>query len=188
MGTYTTNKNLFMPTVGETGWGTLVNTNFSTIDTYLKPISLSGSTYTFTGKHVGNQSGGSISATTGTFSGAVTAKSFNGVILKNSAYTITPTNTTLINDMANSGMGNVNIATPILPFNVYGYTGSIKFTNTSSSSNLVNYYTDKIEALNSTASISVPANGTYSLTFTNIHFLKVACGTVGLNINGFTIS
>ena len=36
MGTYTTNYNLYKPTVGEQGWGTLVNTNFTTIDTTLK--------------------------------------------------------------------------------------------------------------------------------------------------------
>ena len=39
MGTYTTNYNLFMPTVGETGWGTLVNENFSIIDSKMKEIS-----------------------------------------------------------------------------------------------------------------------------------------------------
>ena len=72
MGTYSTNKNLFMPSVGETGWGTLVNNNFSTIDTFLKPITVSGSTYTFTGNHVGNQSGGSISATSISNSGTLT--------------------------------------------------------------------------------------------------------------------
>ena len=33
MGTYTTNYNLFMPSVGEQGWGELVNENFTTIDT-----------------------------------------------------------------------------------------------------------------------------------------------------------
>ena len=32
MGTYTTNYNLFMPSVGEQGWGELVNGNFTTID------------------------------------------------------------------------------------------------------------------------------------------------------------
>ena len=32
MGTYTTNYNLFMPSIGEQGWGELVNNNFSTID------------------------------------------------------------------------------------------------------------------------------------------------------------
>lgn len=75
MGTYTANKELFMPTVGEQGWGTLVNGNFETIDNFLKPISLSGSTYTFTG----NQKGGSVSATsitnsgTSTFTGKITA-------------------------------------------------------------------------------------------------------------------
>ena len=39
MGTYTTNYNLFMPTVGETGWGDLVNGNFETIDAELKSLS-----------------------------------------------------------------------------------------------------------------------------------------------------
>ena len=39
MGTYTTNYNLYMPTVGEQGWGDLVNGNFSTIDTTMKSLS-----------------------------------------------------------------------------------------------------------------------------------------------------
>lgn len=82
MGTYTTNKNLYMPTVGEQGWGTLVNGNFETIDTFLKPISLSGSTYTFTG----NQTGGSINATSITNSGTLTqtgTSTFTGKITAN---------------------------------------------------------------------------------------------------------
>lgn len=33
MGTYTTNYNLFLPTIGEQGWGELVNGNFTIIDT-----------------------------------------------------------------------------------------------------------------------------------------------------------
>lgn len=32
MGTYTTNYNLYKPTVGEQGWGSLINTNFDTTD------------------------------------------------------------------------------------------------------------------------------------------------------------
>ena len=86
MGTYTTNKNLFMPTVGETGWGTLVNGNFETIDTLLKPITVSGSTYTFTGNHVGNQSGGTITATKITNSGTLTqtgTSTFTGKLTAN---------------------------------------------------------------------------------------------------------
>ena len=39
MGTYTTNYNLFLPTIGEQGWGTLVNENFTTIDTTMKSLS-----------------------------------------------------------------------------------------------------------------------------------------------------
>ena len=38
MGTYTTNYNLFMPSVGEQGWGDLVNGNFATIDTTMKGL------------------------------------------------------------------------------------------------------------------------------------------------------
>ena len=38
MGTYTTNYNLFMPSVGEQGWGELVNGNFATIDTTMSGL------------------------------------------------------------------------------------------------------------------------------------------------------
>ena len=82
MGTYTINKNLYLPTIGEQGWGTLVNGNFETIDNFLKPISLSGSTYTFTG----NQTGGTITATKITNSGTLTqtgTSTFTGKITAN---------------------------------------------------------------------------------------------------------
>ena len=82
MGTYTTNYQLYTPTVGETGWGTLVNGNFTTIDTTMKSLSnritavenevngaLSCTSVTTSGKITGN---GGIAGTTGTFSGAVT--------------------------------------------------------------------------------------------------------------------
>ena len=38
MGTYTTNYQLFMPSIGEQGWGELVNNNFSTIDITMKGL------------------------------------------------------------------------------------------------------------------------------------------------------
>lgn len=38
MGTYTTNYNLFMPSIGEQGWGELVNGNFVTIDATMKGL------------------------------------------------------------------------------------------------------------------------------------------------------
>ena len=39
MGTYTANYNLYMPTVGEQGWGDLMNGNLTTIDTTMKGLS-----------------------------------------------------------------------------------------------------------------------------------------------------
>ena len=115
MGTYTTNKELYMPTVGEQGWGTLVNGNFETIDTFLKPISLSGSTYTFTG----NQNGGSISATSITNSGTLTntgTSTFTGKITGNggigtTSLTTTSTITSTGKITANGGIGTTSLTT-----------------------------------------------------------------------------
>ena len=39
MGTYTTNYNMFLPSIGEQGWGELVNGNFTIIDTTMKSLS-----------------------------------------------------------------------------------------------------------------------------------------------------
>jgi len=39
MGTYTANYQLYMPTVGEQGWGDLMNGNLTTIDTTMKSLS-----------------------------------------------------------------------------------------------------------------------------------------------------
>ena len=66
MGTYTANYNLFMPTVGETGWGTLVNTNFSTIDTAMKSLSNRVTA-------VENEVNGNLSCTSVTASGTISA-------------------------------------------------------------------------------------------------------------------
>ena len=38
MGTYTSNYNLFLPSIGEQGWGDLVNGNFEIIDTTMKEL------------------------------------------------------------------------------------------------------------------------------------------------------
>ena len=92
MGTYTTNYQLYMPTIGENGWGDLVNGNFSTIDTTMKGLSnritavenevngaLSCTSVTTSGKVTAN--GGlstkALTGTTGTFSEVVTAKNIN---------------------------------------------------------------------------------------------------------------
>lgn len=66
MGTYTTNYNLFMPTVGEQGWGTLVNENFSTIDTTMAELNTRLTA-------VENEVNGDLSCTSLTTSGTITS-------------------------------------------------------------------------------------------------------------------
>ena len=133
MGTYTANKNLYMPTVGEQGWGDLMNTNLSTIDTFLKPITVSGSTYTFTGNHVGNQSGGTITATKITNSGTLTqtgTSTFTGKIT------------------ANGGIGTKALsATSISNSGTLTQTGMSTFTGKITANGGVNDYEERITAL-----------------------------------------
>ena len=66
MGTYTTNYQLYTPTVGETGWGTLVNTNFTTIDN-----TMAGLNTRLTA--VENEVNGALSCTSVTTSGTITS-------------------------------------------------------------------------------------------------------------------
>ena len=66
MGTYTTNYNLFMPTVGEQGWGELVNENFTTIDT-----TMAGLNTRLTA--VENEVNGNLNCTSVTTSGTITS-------------------------------------------------------------------------------------------------------------------
>lgn len=133
MGTYTANKNLYMPTVGEQGWGDLMNTNLSTIDNFLKPITVSGSTYTFTGNHVGNQSGGSISATSISNSGTLTqtgTSTFTGKIT------------------ANGGIGTKALsATSITNSGTLTQAGTSTFTGKITANGGVNDYEARITAL-----------------------------------------
>ena len=66
MGTYTTNYQLYIPTVGEQGWGTLVNGNFTTIDTTMKGLDTRLTT-------VENEINGNLSCTSVTTSGTITS-------------------------------------------------------------------------------------------------------------------
>ena len=129
MGTYTANKNLYMPTVGEQGWGDLMNTNLSTIDNFLKPITVSGSTYTFTG----NQTGGTITATKITNSGTLTqtgTSTFTGKIT------------------ANGGIGTKALtATSISNSGTLTQTGTSTFTGKITANGGVNDYEERIKTL-----------------------------------------
>ena len=96
MGTYTTNYQLYTPTVGEQGWGDLVNGNFTTIDTTMK--SLSNRITAVENKVTGNDS---ITTTSLTCSGTITA---NGGILFTPKTSGTIKVISLIN-MRNTGIG-----------------------------------------------------------------------------------
>ena len=135
MGTYTTNYNLYMPTVGEQSWGTLVNGNFTTIDTTMKSLSnritavenevngaLSCTSVTTSGKITGN---GGIAGTTGTFSGAVTATSFNGIAI-NKTTPIVLTATYVGDYIPNSGRSSTRIDDA--SFNILPYIPNILYT------------------------------------------------------------
>ena len=180
MGTYTTNYQLYMPTVGETGWGTLVNGNFTTIDTTMEELNnriaavenevsgaLSCTSVTTSGKITGN---GGIAGTTGTFSGAVTGASFNGVGIKSSGtYTVTP-NSTKLGVILPTG----TMYTMLLPPWNGTYTGSIKFYgNTTSSIGYMRliYSDGKSTTLNRLDWTSNTGDNT--LTFSNIPYLIV---------------
>ena len=236
MGTYTANKNLYMPTVGETGWGTLMNGNLETIDNFLKPITVSGSTYTFTGNHVGNQSGGSISATsitnsgtltntgkitanggigttslttsstitstgkitanggistkaltatTGTFSGAVTGASFNGVVLKSSGtITVTPNNTAIgyLPTHSSSFEDNNQALTLLPPLGSVKYTGSLRFIANAATRAM--YFNGTAY----TQTLSIDANTLTTLSFTNIPFLTIAGYGSNITYYGYTLT
>ena len=200
MGTYTTNKNLFMPTVGEQGWGTLVNGNFETIDTYLKPISLSGSTYTFTG----NQKGGSISATSITNSGTLTS---TGKITANGGIGTTSITTsgtitadkfscvvTVTPNEVHSGNGSNNVSTvnncPIGLPAIFGvtYKGSYKLYSRFGGSMNIRYYTTPAR---SPLYVSVSGEGFVTITLNSVQCLLFDYnGTGGSSIEhcGYTLS
>ena len=84
MGTYTTNYNLYMPTVGEQSWGTLVNGNFTTIDTTLNGLNTRLTA-------VENEVNGALSCTSVTTSGKITANGGVGTTSLTTSSTITST-------------------------------------------------------------------------------------------------
>ena len=96
MGTYTTNYNLFMPTVGEQGWGDLVNGNFTTIDT-----TMAGLNTRLTA--VESEVNGNLSCTSVTTSGTITS---TGLITANGGIgtkALTATSISNSGNMTNTG-------------------------------------------------------------------------------------
>ena len=200
MGTYTTNYQLYMPTVGETGWGTLVNGNYQTIDTTMKGLSnritavenevngnLSCTSVTTSGKVTAN---GGVTSTTGTFSGAITAAKFNGRIIKTGTITITPTNTDWFvlpthQYYQASTVYHDSIATVLPPVPNVTYSGSIRIHNTHTSQYGIYVY----NGMSSMALNFVVASGYSDYEFSNISCLTLSANnTDKLYICTFTMS
>lgn len=139
MGTYTTNYNLFMPTIGEQGWGDLVNGNFSTIDATMKSLSnritavenevngnLSCTSVTTSGKVTAN---GGIGTTSLTTSSTITA---NGIITGAKIKQTSATTVTSGNASTSTRFGYIEsgcILAFVLPLTFYKYTGNVKVCN-----------------------------------------------------------
>ena len=81
MGTYTTNYNLYMPSIGEQGWGDLMNGNLTTIDTTMKSFNTRvGTLETEVSALEGVSNGGNIISKSITNSGNITS---TGIIYAN---------------------------------------------------------------------------------------------------------
>lgn len=197
MGTYTTNYNLFLPTIGEQGWGTLVNGNFTTIDTTMKgldtritavenevngnlsctSVTTSG-TITSSGKITGN---GGIAGTTGTFSGAVTATKF------------TPTSTTTINVTSGTPTTNgvgYDGANRVLIFVLPDvpktqYTGGVKVTNQETYQIKIWHNTKWGNNLTET---TIGASATYTISFANVPHVYIYAGVSAIKLGNITFS
>ena len=104
MGTYTTNYNLFMPTVGEQGWGDLVNGNFTTIDNTMKSLSNRLTA-------VESEVNGNLSCTSVTTSGKVTANGGVGTTSLTTSSTITSTGLITANGGVKGNLtGKINVS------------------------------------------------------------------------------
>ena len=102
MGTYTTNYQLYMPTVGERGWGTLINGNYDAIDTAMKGLSNRITA-------VESEVNGALSCTSVTTSGTITS---NGMLTANGGVNggaITGTTITATNRFAGTLYGKVYV-------------------------------------------------------------------------------
>ena len=181
MGTYTTNYQMYMPSIGEQGWGELVNNNFSTIDTTIKGLSNNIGTLeteiNAVEERVTVLEAGNFE--TVNVVGTITADSINGVILK-SNYTITPTSTFIIPVNLSSGTMDVTIFVPVGNIT---YTGSIVFKHLSGDFSItISYIEDFVYK-----TISIPVGGTASISFTGIKQLSIRMGR-NTSMSAFTIS
>lgn len=166
MGTYTTNYQLFIPTVGEQGWGTLVNGNFTTIDTTMKGLDTRLTA-------VENEVNGALSCTSVTTSGTITSAGLitaNGGVKGN--LTGNATTATNLSRTVTVGVSSTEYSvqlysdTMLLPYTPgVLYTGKIKgyITNTSLPATLY-----KLSSSNTWSTATMNATSYTEYSFSNL--------------------
>ena len=166
MGTYTSNYNLFLPSVGEQGWGELINGNFTTIDSTMKSLSNNIGTLETEANAIEERVA---KLETGEFENiTVDNITVNGILTE-----ISPTITTINVNPSATTMENAFMSpTCILPYQYHiVYTGSIKAGSTGSSSGIVIF--GNIDGTISTQNI--PGRTTLTITIpTNTAFAYVS--------------
>ena len=183
-----------MPTVGEQGWGTLVNGNFTTIDTTMKSLSnritavenevngnLSCTSVTTSGKVTAN---GGIGTTSLTTSSTITA---NGIITgakikQTSATTVTSGDASTSTRFGSISSGSVLVF--VLPLTFYKYTGNVKVCNIGGQSI---YY--KLGFNGTLQSIGSSDTGVVkTISFTNVDSVWIWGHTSAMSIGSVTLS
>ena len=172
MGIYTTNYNLFMPSIGEQGWGDLVNGNFTTIDTTMEGL---------------NTRVGTLETETDAMKETLDSIDFNsdGSVNAGSATQLNKVVAVATADGGGSMMFSMDCYTYLLP-PIPGvvYTGSIKYTAGDAMSRNM-YYATNINPLTVT---TLTPNKNESGT---IEFAEIPCFIVNthyVNIHSFTLT
>ena len=174
MGTYTANYNLYMPTIGEQGWGELINGNYQTIDTTMKSLSNRITA-------VENEVNGALSCTSVTTSGTITSA---GKITANGGIeckSLTATSISNSGNMTNTGTltstgmiyANGGINADLSPcFGLTSASGEISSLYLSTSTNII--------------SVTGGANTTVTRTYKENPISNSVTFTVHVNVSGYS--
>lgn len=127
MGTYTTNYQLYMPTIGEQGWGELINGNYQTIDTTMKSLSNRITA-------VENEVNGALSCTSVTTSGTITS---TGKITANGGIGTTTLTASSTSTFTGKITANGGIGTKALTTTSISNSGNMTNTGTLTSTGMV---------------------------------------------------
>lgn len=204
MGTYTANYQLYMPSIGEQGWGDLMNGNLTTIDTTMKSLSNSVTsldsrldtveTYGSRITAIENEVNGNLSCTSVTTSGTITSggkitgNGGVGTTTLTTSGTITSTGLITANggiNLANNKLmvtpqtsGIIAILGSSLSVSAYGATKTSSTYTVKSASNIIDF------ADGTTVPYTFSVSGNHGASFTYTAQLYVN-GSVKATLSGY---